>query len=138
MRNPLGSPLRAKAGALAPSAPAVHPARAGADRRAGPVAYGERDGADATLTLLAESRRTPVAPRDTARPPNDVLNGTVSASGDVPARRILAYANTLGYDSDVFHLGRALLQGGDQPGHRFVAHADAAWAGPLHAAVDSR
>ncbi|MFE1194920.1 DUF3344 domain-containing protein [Streptomyces olivaceoviridis] len=113
------------------------PARAGG--RVGLVAYdGDRGSAGETLTLSVGPRRTPVALRDSANPPDDVLNSTISEPGDVPARRIPAYANTLGYDSDVFDLGRALRRGGDQPGFRLVSHADAAWAGALFAAVDSR
>ncbi|MFJ4948056.1 DUF3344 domain-containing protein [Streptomyces sp. NPDC088760] len=112
---------------------------AGAGGRVGLVAYdGDRGSVGETLTLSVGPRRTPVALRDSANPPDDVLNSTISEPGDVPARRVPAYANTLGYDSDVFDLGRALRRGGDQPGFRLVSHADAAWAGALFAAVDAR
>ncbi|MFH9083038.1 DUF3344 domain-containing protein [Streptomyces sp. NPDC017673] len=112
---------------------------AGAGGRVGLVAYGgDRGSVGETLTLSLGPRRTPVALRDSVNPPDDVLNSTISEPGDVPARRIPAYANTLGYDSDVLDLGRALRRGGDQPGFRLVSHADAAWAGALFAAVDAR
>ncbi|MEV7812063.1 DUF3344 domain-containing protein [Streptomyces flaveolus] len=112
---------------------------AGAGGRVGLVAYdGDRGSVGETLTLSVGPRRTPVALRDSANPSDDVLNSTISEPGDVPARRIPAYDNTLGYDSDVLDLGRALRRGGDQPGFRLVSHADAAWAGALFAAVDAR
>ncbi|WP_030345246.1 hypothetical protein [Streptomyces sp. NRRL S-1022] len=110
----------------------------GAGGRVGLVAYdGDRGSVGETLTLSVGPRRTPVALRDSANPADDVLNSTISEPGDVPIRRVPAYANTLGYDSDVFDLGRALRRGGDQPGFRLVSHADAAWAGALFAAVDA-
>lgn len=48
------------------------------------------------------------------------------------------YANTLGYDSDVFDLGRSLQHAGDQVTFRLRSQRDAAWAGVLFAAVDAR
>ena len=42
---------------------------------------------------------------DAANPRDDMLNSTISEAGAVVAGRTPAYANTLGYDSDVFELG---------------------------------
>ncbi|MGW4594251.1 DUF3344 domain-containing protein [Streptomyces sp. NPDC004457] len=112
---------------------------AGAGGRVGLVAYaGDRGSVGETFTLSVGPRRTPVALHDSVNPQDDVLNSTISEPGDVPVRRIPDYADTLGYDSDMFDLGRALRRGGDQPGFRLVSHADAAWAGALFAAVDAR
>ncbi|WP_373308029.1 hypothetical protein [Streptomyces humidus] len=67
-----------------------------------------------------------------------MLNSTISEPGEAPAARVPAYADTLGHDSDVFDLRRGLRFGGDQPTVRLVAHRDAAWAGALFVAVDTR
>ncbi|MEW2285552.1 hypothetical protein [Streptomyces sp. NPDC047841] len=91
----------------------------------------------ATRTPSPAPRRTPVARRDRVPPPNDVPGPTISAPGDVPARRVPAYADTLGHDPGVCDLGRALRRGGDQPGSRLVSHADAARAGALFAAANA-
>ncbi|MFF8903586.1 hypothetical protein [Streptomyces olivaceoviridis] len=91
-----------------------------------------------TLTLSPSPRRTPVARHDPAAPADDVPDSTVIAPGDVPARRVPAYADTLGYDGDARYLGRAPRRGGDQPGFRLVSHADAARAGALFAAANAR
>ncbi|MET9010507.1 hypothetical protein ABZX74_06155 [Streptomyces olivaceoviridis] len=89
------------------------------------------------LTLCPGLRRTPVARHDPAAPADDVPDSTIIAPGDVPARRIPGYADTLGYDGDVCDLGRAPRRGGDQPGFRLVSHADAARAGVLFAAANA-
>lgn len=91
-----------------------------------------------TLTLSPGPRRAPVARRDPVDPPDDVLDSTISEPGDVPARRVSAYADTLGHDSHLFDLGRAPRRGGDQPGFRLVSHADAARAGVVFAAANPR
>ena len=49
-----------------------------------------------------------------------------------------AYANTLGYDSDVFDLDGLLTRAGDRASFRLTSERDAAWAGVLFAAVDAR
>lgn len=71
-------------------------------------------------------------------PADNVLNSTISEPGEAPAAREPAYANTLGYDSDVFDLAPALRRGGDQAAVRLVSHRDAAWAGAVFVAVDVR
>ncbi|MFE2069981.1 DUF3344 domain-containing protein [Streptomyces sp. NPDC059467] len=110
--------------------------RRGATGRAGLVAYnGDRGGTGDSLTLGTRGR-TPLPLGDSAGPADDVLNSTINEPGPVRARREPAYANTLGYDSDVFDLGTGLAQGGDQPTFRLVSQRDAAWAGALFAAVD--
>ncbi|AYN41288.1 hypothetical protein D9753_23100 [Streptomyces dangxiongensis] len=112
---------------------------AGAGGRVGPVAYdGDRGRAGDALTFSAGHRRTPVALGAPASPTDGVPNSTTNEPGAVPARRVPAYADTLGYDADVSDLGPALRHGGDQPGFRLVPHADAAWAGAHPVAVDAR
>ncbi|MFG2938231.1 DUF3344 domain-containing protein [Streptomyces sp. NPDC048282] len=108
----------------------------GAGGRVGLVAYnGDRGTAGDSLTY-ATADQTPLPLGDPADPADDVLNSTINDPGPVSARREPAYANTLGYDSDVFDLGTGLAQGGDQPTFRLVSQRDAAWAGALFAAVD--
>ncbi|MER7836509.1 DUF3344 domain-containing protein [Streptomyces sp. NPDC096040] len=108
----------------------------GAHGRVGLVAYnGDRGGTGDSLTYTtAGCGSVPLA--DSADPADDVLNSTINDPGPVRARREPAYDNTLGYDSDVFDLGTALAQGGDQLTFRLVSQRDAAWAGALFAAVD--
>jgi hypothetical protein len=107
--------------------------------RAGLVAYdGDRGRTGDSLTVSAgQGPDTPLT--DDADPrADDVLNSTISEPGAVPAERAPAYANTLGYDSDVFDLGKALRRGGDQLAFRLVSQRDAAWAGVLFVAVDAQ
>ncbi|GCB49277.1 hypothetical protein SNL152K_6611 [Streptomyces sp. NL15-2K] len=109
---------------------------AGAGGRAGLVAYdGDRgiNGDSLTLTTGAGS----LALSDSANPQDDVLNSTITQPGSDP-ERVPAYANTLGYDSDVFDLGRGLQQAGDQVTFRLRSEQDAAWAGVLFVAVDAQ
>ncbi|MEU7422879.1 hypothetical protein [Streptomyces sp. NPDC040750] len=89
-------------------------------------------------TFLGPPPRTPVVPRDTPGPPDDVVHPTITEPGDVPGVRVPAYVNTLGRDSEVSYLGAALRRGGDQPGFRLVAHRDASRAEVLSVAMDVR
>ncbi|MET7570767.1 DUF3344 domain-containing protein [Streptomyces sp. NPDC005492] len=112
------------------------PAHAGG--HAGVVAYnGDRGRSGDSLTLsTSRTNATPLG--DGANPPDDVLNSTISDPGAAPSERAPAYANTLGYDSDVFDLGKALRSGGDQVAFRLVSQRDAAWFGALFVAVDAQ
>ncbi|WP_055524102.1 hypothetical protein [Streptomyces graminilatus] len=110
------------------------PFPAGANGRAGLVAYnGDRDSPGDSLTVTAAGRTTTLG--DAANPRDDVLNSTI---GGAVSERDPTYANTLGYDSDVFELGTALRRGGDQLALRLVSQRDAAWTGALFVAVDAR
>ncbi|PWI18316.1 DUF3344 domain-containing protein [Streptomyces sp. Act143] len=110
----------------------------GASGVAGLVAYdGDRGRTGDSLTLTAGSG-APVTLTDAANPRTDVLNSTISEPGERQATRVPSYANTLGYDSDVFDLGTALGRGGDQLAFRLVSQRDAAWAGALFVAVDAQ
>ncbi|MET8246324.1 DUF3344 domain-containing protein [Streptomyces sp. NPDC005202] len=120
---------------------------AGAGGRAGLVTYdGDRGVTGDTFTLTStRTRTTPLLRRtavtaltDPANPRDDVLNSTISEPGAAPPERVPAYANTLGYDSDVFDLGPGLREGGDELAFRFVSQQDAAWAGALFVAVDAQ
>ncbi|MEV0171935.1 DUF3344 domain-containing protein [Streptomyces sp. NPDC050803] len=105
----------------------------GARGYAGLVAYdGDRGRRGDALTVAGVPLGDPANPRD------DVLNSTISEPGAAPAERAPAYANTLGYDSDVFELDPALRAGGDQLAFRLVSQRDAAWAGVLFVAVDAQ
>ncbi|GAA2420606.1 DUF3344 domain-containing protein [Streptomyces glaucus] len=109
---------------------------AGAGGRAGLVAYnGDRGTAGDSLTLTAGSASTALA--DSANPRDDVLNSTISGPGADPVR-VPAYANTLGYDSDVFDLGGGLPHAGDRLALRLRSSRDTAWAGVLFVAADAR
>ncbi|MEU6229136.1 DUF3344 domain-containing protein [Streptomyces sp. NPDC047042] len=110
------------------------PFPAGANGRAGLVAYnGDRGSVGDSLTVSVAGRATALT--DAVNPVDDVLNSTIDGA---VSERVPAYANTLGYDSDVFELGTALRSGGDQLAFRLVSQRDAAWAGALFVAVDAR
>lgn len=112
------------------------PAHAGG--RAGVVAYNGDRGRTGDSLTLSTGRTNATALGDGANPRDDVLNSTISDPAAAPSERAPAYANTLGYDSDVFDLGKALRPGGDQLAFRLVSHRDAAWFGALFVAVDAQ
>ncbi|MCX4762253.1 DUF3344 domain-containing protein [Streptomyces sp. NBC_01275] len=110
----------------------------GAYGRVGLVAYdGDCGRSGDSLTLSSDSGAASTL-TNAVNPADDVLNSTISEPGEAPAARVPAYVNTLGYDSDVFDLGEGLRRGGDQLTVRLVSHRDAAWAGALFVAVDTR
>ncbi|KPI17706.1 hypothetical protein OK074_1727 [Actinobacteria bacterium OK074] len=105
----------------------------------GLIAYnGDRDRTGDSLTVTA-GRGPATALADAANPRDDVLNSTISEPASTTrAQRTPSYTNTLGYDSDVFDLDRAVRGGGDQLALRLVSHRDAAWIGALFVAVDAK
>ncbi|MGV9251272.1 DUF3344 domain-containing protein [Streptomyces sp. NPDC003697] len=115
---------------------------AGAGGQAGVVAYnGDRRTTGDSLVLTTgqsgfESDSTELT--DSANPYGDVLNSTISEPQSMSSAREPAYPHTLGYDSDVFDLGRGWRRAGDQVTLRLRSQRDAAWAGVLFAAVDAR
>ncbi|MEU0002841.1 DUF3344 domain-containing protein [Streptomyces sp. NPDC006314] len=113
---------------------------AGARGRAGVVAYNGDRGVTGDSLTLATGRpgSTSTALTNPANPRGDFLNSTISEPEGRPPARVPAYANTLGYDSDVFDLGRGLKHAGDQLTFRLRSRRNAAWAGVLLAAVDAR
>ncbi|WP_254075943.1 hypothetical protein [Streptomyces sp. P3] len=102
------------------------------------MAYDGDRGRSGDSLMFSTGGRPSVALTDPVNPSDDVLNSTISEPGEAPAARVPACVNTLGYDSDVFDLRRGLRHGGDQLAVRLVSHRDAAWAGALFAAVDTR
>ncbi|MFE9673418.1 DUF3344 domain-containing protein [Streptomyces sp. NPDC006259] len=110
----------------------------GAGGRAGLVAYDGDRGRSGDSFMFSTGSRPVSALSDPVNPSDDVLNSTISEPGAAPAARVPAYANTLGYDSDVFDLRADLRRGGDQLAFRLVSQRDAAWAGVLFVAVDTR
>lgn len=111
------------------------PFAAGAEGQVGLVAYNGDPGTTGDSLTVSTDGVLATALGDRANPHDDVLNSTVSGPGGAP-ERVPAYANTLGYDSDVFRLGEHLTQSGDQATVRLTSERDAAWAGVLFAAVD--
>ncbi|MGA5898063.1 DUF3344 domain-containing protein [Streptomyces venetus] len=109
---------------------------AGAGGRAGLVAYnGDRGTGGDSFTMT--TGRSEYALSNAANPQNDVLNSTISEPGE-DAARVPTHSNTLGYDSDVFDLGRGLEHADDQVTFRIRSERDGAWAGVLFASVDAR
>ncbi|MFJ9039976.1 DUF3344 domain-containing protein [Streptomyces sp. NPDC102406] len=104
----------------------------------GLVAYNGDRGRGGDSLTISSGRRAPVLLADRANPARDVLNSTISEPGARPSKRDPAYDNTLGYDSDVFPLGRAVGRGARDLGLRLVSAKDAAWIGVLFGAVDVR
>ena len=111
----------------------------GAHGRAGLVAYdGDRGHGGDSLTVSTGERGPATALSDAANPLDDVLNSTISEPGPTAMERAPAYANTLGYDSDVLDLDKALRAGGDGLVLRLSSRRDAAWVGALFTAVDAK
>ncbi|GAA4294420.1 hypothetical protein GCM10023086_06530 [Streptomyces venetus] len=109
---------------------------AGAGGRAGLVAYnGDRGTGGDSFTMT--TGRSEYALSNAANPQHDVLNSTISEPGE-DAARVPSHSNTLGYDSDVFDLGRGLEHADDQVTFRIRSERDGAWAGVLFASVDAR
>ncbi|WP_406727490.1 DUF3344 domain-containing protein [Streptomyces sp. GD-15H] len=112
---------------------------AGAEGEVGLVAYnGDRGTTGDSLTLTTGTPASTVVLADAANPADDVLNSTISGPGQAAPARVPAHANTLGYDSDVFALGRGLLRAGDRATLRLGSERDAAWAGVFFLAADAR
>ncbi|MER5749852.1 DUF3344 domain-containing protein [Streptomyces sp. NPDC002088] len=110
---------------------------AGAGGYAGLVAYnGDRGTTGDSLTLTTGQDAIDLS--DSANPADDVLNSTISGPDGYRPARVPAYDNNLGYDSDVFDLGRGLQHAGDQATLRVTSQRDAAWVGVLFAAVDAQ
>ncbi|SER85178.1 hypothetical protein SAMN04487983_1023104 [Streptomyces sp. yr375] len=109
-----------------------------ASGRAGLVGYDGDRGRTGDSLMFSTGGRASAPLTDPVNPSDDVLNSTISEPGEAPAARVPAYVNTLGYDSDVFDLGGGLRRGGDQLAVRLVSPRDAAWAGALFVAVDTR
>ncbi|MFC9533253.1 hypothetical protein [Streptomyces sp. NPDC056975] len=111
----------------------------GANGRVGLVAYrGDRGVKGDAPSVAPGCRARPVALGNSATPADDVLNSSISEPGRAQPRRVPAYATTLGYDPDVFALGRSVRQRGPGPGLRTTSRRDTAWIGVLFAAVDAR
>lgn len=130
------APLGSRAGAEFPLRDLPFPAGAGG--RVGMVAYNGDRGTTGDSLVLTAGDAPAVASGDGANPVDDVLNSTVSDPRGTAPARVPAYANTLGYDSDVFDLGQGLPNAGDRVTFRLTSRTDAAWAGVLFAAVDAR
>lgn len=103
----------------------------------GMVTYnGDRGTTGDTLTVSADRSR-PVRLSDAANPARDVMNSTISEPGRQSARTP-AYANTLGYDSDIFRLDGGLKAERKGLLIRLASQRESAWAGVLFAAVDAK
>ncbi|MGW6157009.1 hypothetical protein ACWFRM_28325 [Streptomyces sp. NPDC055144] len=111
----------------------------GANGRVGMVAYNGVRGVKGDAPSVSPGRRARlVTLGNAADPADDVLNSNISEPGRAQPRRVPAYANTLGYDSDVFALGRNIRKRGSGLDLRMTSRRDTAWIGVLFAAVDAR
>ncbi|MFE9880056.1 DUF3344 domain-containing protein [Streptomyces sp. NPDC005784] len=106
--------------------------------RVGLVAYNGDRGRGGDSLSVSTGHGAPTVLSDSANPRDDVLNSTISEPGPRAVKRVPAYVNTLGYDSDVLELGKGIRPGGDQLTFRIVSQRDAAWVGALFAAVDAK
>ncbi|WP_338703685.1 DUF3344 domain-containing protein [Streptomyces sp. Q6] len=114
------------------------PLAEGASGSAGLVAYNGDRGRGGDSLTVSTGRGGPVALSDRANPADDVLNSTISQPGERQPERVPAHANTLGYDSDVFSLDKAVARGGRSLDFRLDSAEDTAWIGALFGAVDVR
>ncbi|MEU6393354.1 DUF3344 domain-containing protein [Streptomyces sp. NPDC046939] len=100
------------------------------------VAYNGDRGRTGDSLTVSSGPGAPVALADRANPARDVLNSTISEPGGRPALRVPAHENTLGYDSDVLPLGRAVPRGAKAFDVRLTSRTDEAWTGVFFGAVD--
>ncbi|WP_328496258.1 DUF3344 domain-containing protein [Streptomyces sp. NBC_00414] len=110
---------------------------AGAAGRLGLVAYNGDRGRTGDSLTVSDGRGGAVALGDGTNPRDDVLNSTIGEFDGTASRRTPAYANTLGYDSDVLDLREGLRRGGDRLDFR-LSSRDAAWTGAMFVAVDAK
>ncbi|GAA0657030.1 hypothetical protein GCM10009535_40040 [Streptomyces thermocarboxydovorans] len=107
----------------------------GASGQVGLVAYnGDRGTAGDSLVVTGPSGSASLG--DGVNPRDDVLNSTISGPGT--GSRVPDYGNTLGYDSDVFDVGRGMLGAGTDAALRLTSASDAAWAGVFFLTAEAR
>lgn len=105
--------------------------RPGAEGSLGLVGYnGDRGSTGDSLTVQADAGPAHRV-RDAANPSDDLLNSTISAHGKHTGARSPAYANTLGYDSDVFDIKPALERGAERMNFRFSTRSEGYQTGVL-------
>ncbi|MGW7575475.1 hypothetical protein [Streptomyces sp. NPDC054765] len=105
--------------------------------RAGVAAYdGDRGSGNDALSVRA-SRHHAQTVRDAANPANDVMNSTITEFGR-QTKRLPAYRNTPGFDSDVFDITPALHSGGDRLTFRFTTRNPGYLLGALFLQTDTR
>jgi hypothetical protein len=68
----------------------------------------------------------------------DVMNSSITDAGSKQIKRQSAYANNLGYDSDVFDLRGAFSHGGDRLSVRFGTGRDSVWLGAFFVEAEAR
>lgn len=105
--------------------------------RAGVVAYdGERGRGNDALSVRS-GRHHAHKVRDTANPVHDVMNSTITEFGR-QTKRLPAYRNTVGFDSDVFDITPALRSGSDRLTFRFTTANPGYLLGALFFQSDTR
>ncbi|MCH0543213.1 DUF3344 domain-containing protein [Streptomyces sp. MUM 203J] len=106
--------------------------------RLGIVAYdGDRGIKGDSVTFEPHGTRRSVPLSDPANSADDVFNSTITDAGRDRIRREPAHRNTLGYDSDVLDLRRALVSGADDIGVRVRTAGDTVWLGALFLEADA-
>lgn len=112
--------------------------RPGATGRAGLVSYdGDRAARGDSADVRAGGGK-PLALTDRANPAGDLMNSTIADFGTTVTGRQPAHVNTLGYDSDLFDIGPALMEGADSLTFRFGAENRGQFLGALFLQADAR
>ncbi|WP_354609277.1 DUF3344 domain-containing protein [Streptomyces panacea] len=104
----------------------------------GIVSYDGDSGVGADSLTVGTGRGNARSIDDSANPAGDVMNSSIADHGSNRIKRQPAYKNTLGYDSDVFDLRKALVPGGDTMNVSFRTGRDSIWLGAFFVAVDAR
>ncbi|MFD3695695.1 DUF3344 domain-containing protein [Streptomyces sp. NPDC058646] len=113
-------------------------APAGSAGRAGVVAYdGDRGSLGDSLTVTADRGRH-VSLGNEENPFNDVMNSTITESGNHSFVRQPEHMNSLGYDADVFDLSPALSGGARSLSFRFTGESQGHFLGVLFVQTDAR
>ncbi|MEF9885044.1 DUF3344 domain-containing protein [Streptomyces sp. P9-A4] len=106
--------------------------------RLGVIAYDGDRGTSGDYLAVRTSRTKSTRLADSANSADDVMNSSITEFGAARTVRFPDRTNTMGYDSDVFDLRRALRDGADRVHLRFGSRKDTVWLGALFFQADVR
>lgn len=104
----------------------------------GVVAYDGDRGVGGNSVGVRADHGEEVRLRDSANPVDDAMNSTIADHGRLTQERTPPYANTLGYDSDVFDLRPALSRGAENLTVGFGTEGEGYHLGAVFLQADAR
>ncbi|AXG79605.1 DUF3344 domain-containing protein [Streptomyces paludis] len=109
-----------------------------ASGRLGVVAYDGDRGVTGDTLAVETGKGKGVLLSNKDNPSDDVMNSSITDFDSRAMKREPDYANTLGYDSDVFDLRGALASGADRLSVRFGTERDSFWIGAFFVEADAQ